>query len=64
MNLTSLKMGKSVCNDACETRLYLITDDKSKSKFILELEANDELLAIKKYPNCISADLIKRCGYK
>lgn len=43
-------------------RLYLITDDKSKSKFILELEGNDELLPIKKCPNCISADLIKRSG--
>lgn len=43
-------------------RLYLITDDKSKSKFILELEGNDELQPLKKCPNCISADLIKRSG--
>jgi len=43
-------------------KLYLIADAKDKSKSILELEGNVEQLELKKYPNCISADLIKRSG--
>ena len=37
-------------------------NSKDKSKFILELEGNAEQLELKKCPNCISADLIKRSG--
>jgi len=43
-------------------KLYLVTDSSSKSKFILELEGNAEQLELKKCPNCISADLIKKSG--
>jgi DNA helicase-4 len=42
--------------------LYLIADDKYKSKFILELENDSNDIVIKKCPNCITADLILRSG--
>jgi len=45
-------------------QLYLITDEKYKSKFILELENNADDIVMKKCPNCVTADLILRSGIK
>ena len=45
-------------------QLYLIADDKYKSKFILELENDSDEIELKKCPNCITADLILRSGVK
>ncbi len=45
-------------------QLYLITEDRNKSKFILELEGKISNELIQKCPNCITADLVRRSGQK
>jgi DNA helicase IV len=44
--------------------VYLISDNSYKSKFIAELETEDQNNQIKKCPRCVTADLIKRSGSK
>lgn len=44
--------------------VFLIVDEKYKSKFILELENDSNEIELKKCPNCITADLILRSGVK
>ncbi|SET99348.1 UvrD-helicase domain-containing protein [Hymenobacter actinosclerus] len=43
-------------------QVILVTDSAFKSKFITELEAKIENVALKKCPVCISADMVKRSG--
>jgi DNA helicase IV len=42
--------------------VYLVSDRFNKSKFITEIETEDQNNKIKKCPRCITADLIKRTG--
>lgn len=44
--------------------VYFVADYFSKSKFIAELETEQESPAIKKCPRCITADLVKKSGLK
>lgn len=43
-------------------QLYLVADNSYKSKFISELEVENDNSEIKKCPKCITADLVRRSG--
>jgi len=44
--------------------VYFVADSSYKSKFITELEVDDNNPEIKKCPKCITADLVKKSGTK
>ena len=45
-------------------KVFFITDNSFKSKFIAELELEGDISLIKKCPRCVTADLIKKSGSK
>lgn len=44
--------------------VYFVSDILYKSKFITELEGQDQQTTIKKCPRCITADLVRKTGIK